>query len=137
MTPAAQNPKVISTLVLVFLAGAAAGAVGMRLGMDARLHRVMAAAQSPQRVVNTVDRTKSNRDALLQRMRTELDLTPEQTEAMASVLSDWRHYYQNLQDQLEDVRSTGKDRILQILGPQQRKKFERISGELQPQLEAK
>ena len=44
------------------------------------------------------------------------------------VLEDYRQYYQSLQDQLDDVRSTGKTRILQILDDQQRAKFEKIMG---------
>jgi hypothetical protein len=35
------------------------------------------------------------------------------------------------------VRATGKSRILQILDPAQRAKFEQITGELQPQIEKK
>jgi hypothetical protein len=53
------------------------------------------------------------------------------------VLADYREYYQSLEDQLDDVRSTGKSRIMQILDEQQRAKFEKIMGDLQPQLEAK
>jgi Spy/CpxP family protein refolding chaperone len=138
MSPAAQNPKVITTLVLVFLAGAGAGAVGMRLGLDDRIHRVKAASLSTQlRPTGAAQRAPYNRDLILQKFRTELDLTPDQTQAVASVLGDYRHYYQNLQDQLEDVRSTGKSRIMQILNPDQKQKFDHIMAELQPQLETK
>ena len=131
MTPGGKNPKIIGTLVLVFLAGAAAGALGMQLGLNERLHRAVAAASAkPTR------RVAAN-DALMQRFKTELNLSGEQTEKLAMVLGDYRHYYESLQDQLDDVRSTGKKRILQILDTDQRARFERIMGDLQPQLEKK
>ena len=119
-----QNPRVLSTLFLVFLAGGASGALVMQLGLHDRLHHtVVAASREP------------NRDAVLQRFRTELDLSSDQSEKIALVLDDYRQYYQSLQDQLDDLRSTGKMRILQILQPEQQKKFERMMNELGPQLE--
>lgn len=119
-----QNPRVLSTLFLVFLAGGASGALVMQLGLHDRLHHtVVAASREP------------NRDAVLQRFRSELDLSSDQSEKIALVLDDYRQYYQSLQDQLDDLRSTGKMRILQILQPEQQKKFERMMNELGPQLE--
>jgi uncharacterized membrane protein len=126
-----QNPKVIGTLVVVFLAGAAAGALTMQVGIHDKLHRTVSAASPP------AARGALTNDALVQRFKTELNLSPEQTGNIALVLDDYRHYYQSLQDQLDDVRATGKSRILQILDPAQRAKFEQITGELQPQIERK
>ncbi|MCU1335938.1 MAG: hypothetical protein JWO19_1519 [Bryobacterales bacterium] len=118
------NPRIVSTLLLVFLAGAATGMLGMRYGLHDRLHRV--AASSPPR--------ESSREAVLQDFKTKLELSPEQTDQLAVVLEDYRHYYESLQDQLDDLRSTGKSRILQILQPGQRDKFEKMMNELAPQL---
>lgn len=131
MTTAGKNPKIIGTLVLVFLAGAMTGAIGMQLRLHERLHRAVAAASA-----RPVRRVAAN-DALMQRFKSELQLSGEQTEKLAMVLGDYRHYYESLQDQLDDVRSTGKKRILQILDQDQRARFERIMGDLQPQLEKK
>ncbi|SRR5579883_143011 len=118
-----QNPRILSTLFLVFLAGGAVGAFLMQIGLHDRLHKtVVAASREP------------NRDAALQRFRSELDLSNDQSEKIALVLDDYRQYYQSLQDQLDDLRSTGKMRILQILEPQQREKFEKMMNELAPQL---
>ncbi|HEV2199750.1 MAG TPA: hypothetical protein VGR73_08005 [Bryobacteraceae bacterium] len=128
MAPVGRNPKVISTLAFVFLAGMAAGALSMREGLHEKLHRTVAAASVP---------AQSPRDAVVQRFRTELNLTPDQTQQIAAVLDDYRLYYQSLRDQLDDVRSTGKNHILQILDPAQREKFEKMMNELYPQLEAK
>ena len=129
MTGGAQNPKVISTLVVVFLAGAAAGALAMQLGLHEKLHRTAAAASKPV--------PPAAKDTVLQRFKTELDLSAAQTQQMSSILDDYRHYYQSLQDQLDDVRAMGKTRIVQILDEAQRQKFDKMMTELQPQLEAK
>ena len=129
MARGTQNPKVISTLVVVFLAGAAVGALAMQLGLHDKLHRTAAAASKPVPL--------AAKDAVLQRFKTELSLSPAQTQQISSILDDYRHYYQNLQDQLDDVRALGKTRIVQILDEGQRQKFDKMMTELQPQIETK
>lgn len=123
--PSIGNPRIASTLLLVFLAGAAVGMLGMKYGLHDRLHRTVAAA-SPAR--------ENNREAVLQDFKTKLDLSQDQTDQIAVVLEDYRHYYESLQDQLDDLRSTGRTRIVQILQPGQREKFEKMMTELAPQL---
>lgn len=139
MTPAEKNPKVISTLVLVFLAGAVVGALGMRLGLHEALHPAIGGQGAPFDAAASAQRRvpRGSHSAVLQRFKTELDLSGTQTEQIAAVLDDYRRYYQNIQDELNDVRATGKSRIMEILQPQQREKFEKIMSELQPQLETK
>ena len=39
-------------------------------------------------------------------------------------------YYQNLQGQMDDFRADGKERILRVLTPEQREKFNRKMSEL-------
>jgi Spy/CpxP family protein refolding chaperone len=129
MAPAERNTKVISTLAFVFLAGMACGALVMSMSLHGKLHRTVAAASAPP--------AQASRDAVVQRFRTELNLTPDQTQQIAGVLDDYRHYYQSLSDQLDDVRSTGKNHIVQILNPEQREKFEKMMKDLYPQLGAK
>jgi hypothetical protein len=121
-SPSLGNPRIASTLLLVFLAGAAVGMLGMKYGLHDRLHRVAQAAAPPPR------------DAVLQNFKTQLDLSAEQTDQIAVVLQDYSHYYESLQDQLDDLRSTGLSRIVQILQPSQREKFEKMRTELAPQL---
>ena len=117
-----QNPKILSTLLLVFLAGAASGALSMRLGLHDKLHRTVAAA------------SRENRDTVLQKLRDELQLSGDQSEKIGLVLDDYRMYYQSLQDQFDDLRATGRTRILQILNPEQRDKFDKLMNDLAPQL---
>ncbi len=108
-----HNPRIFSTLLLVFLAGAATGAVSMKMGLHDVLHR-----SSP--VVSKKD--------VLQKFRTELQLTPVQADKISLVLDDYQHYYQSVQEQLDDIRATGKMRILQELDPAQRVKFTQMMG---------
>lgn len=124
-SPSIGNPRIASTLLLVFLAGAAVGMLGMQYGLHDRLHRVASAA-SPSR--------DPNHEAVLQDFKTKLDLSADQTNQIAVVLQDYSHYYESLQDQLDDLRSTGLSRILQILEPGQREKFQKMRSELAPQL---
>jgi Spy/CpxP family protein refolding chaperone len=39
-------------------------------------------------------------------------------------------YHEDLETQIEDVRATGRNRIVQILTPEQRKRFEQLSNQL-------
>ena len=120
-----QNPRIVSILMIVFLAGAATGALSMQFGLHGKLHRSSTSASPP------------TRDAVLNRFRTELGLTQPQTEKLALVLDDYSHYYQSVQDQLEDMRATGKNQIMAILDPEQRQKFEKMMNEIGPQLPSK
>ena len=96
------QPKVACalSLVLVFLCGAAAGAVAMNFGIHARLHREPSAL-------------------FFEKVKKDLDLTPAQAEQMESILDDFSQYYRT-------VLTDGKSRIMQILNEDQRKKFEQL-----------
>lgn len=124
-----QHPKIVTTLLLVFIAGAACGAVAMRFRLYDRLHRPVSASSKD------ASTKEASRDAVIQNFKTKLDLTPEQTQKVALILEDYRHFYESLEDQLDDLRSTGKNRIVQVLEPDQREKFEKMMAELAPQLQ--
>lgn len=104
----AWNPRVagITVLVLVFLCGAAAGALTMNLGLHNRLHQ-------------PAFDTRAGRTLYFERLRKELDLTPAQAEQMQSILNDFWQYYRT-------VLSDSKTRIDQVLTPEQRIKFDRM-----------
>lgn len=114
-----RNPRILLTLMLVFLSGAVAGALSMRFGLHELLHK-----SGPYW-------REESKEISLQRFKRELDLTPEQAEQMETVLDDFVLYYQTLQTQMDEVRASGKERILRILNSEQRKKFDRIMTELQ------
>ena len=121
-----QHPKVVVTFLLVFAAGAVSGALGMRLGLHERLHPTVAASTK-----------EASRDAVVQNFKSKLNLSGEQAQQIAKFLDEYRHYYQSLEEQLDDLRSTGRRNILGILNPEQREKFEKMMAELAPQLQSK
>ncbi len=113
----------MTTLLLVFVAGAMAGAASMRFGLHERIHQSSGTLKDP----NTAK-------AFLERCKKELHLTPQQSAEMATILDDYKIYYQSLQDQLEEVRATGKSRIMALLDDQQKARFEQLlRTEMQPQ----
>ena len=106
------NPKVACglALLLVFLVGAAAGAVVM----DFKVHRNRIPAFE----------TPAGKALYFERMQRELNLTPAQSEQMQSVLNDFWQYYRT-------VLTDGKQRVESLLTEEQRQKFEKM---LQQQL---
>jgi hypothetical protein len=64
----------------------------------------------------------------LSRLKTELNLTVDQEKVVTEVLDDYAKYYQNIEDEREDVAEHGERRILDVLTPEQQKKFSRIFG---------
>ncbi len=66
------------------------------------------------------------------RLKTELNLTPEQERVVMKVLDDYGKYYQNIEDEREDVAQHGKQRILDVLTPDQQRKFGQIFGGSRP-----
>lgn len=115
-----QNPRVVVTLLLVFLCGSMAGALAMRYGVHPAFHKAPPAlTEIPQ--------------LSLERLKKELELDPDQTHKMARILDDFFMYYHSLQSQMDDVRAEGKARILQILDERQKEKFEQILTELHRQ----
>jgi hypothetical protein len=125
--PLWQHPQIVSTLLLVFIAGGATGALAFRILRDR--HRVSAASLVAKEVTK-----ESNREAVLQRFRSELNLTSDQASKIGVVLEDFSQYYESLQEQQTDLRATGKNRIVAILNQEQRDKFEKMMAELAPQL---
>ncbi len=115
-----QNPKVLSTLLLVFITGALAGALSMRLGLHQRLHPGAVYWKDPN----------ASR-AFLEKCRKELTLSPQQAEQMAAILDDYKSYYETVQEQLDDVRATGKTRIMDLLNEDQRRRFEKLISDVQ------
>ena len=114
-----SNPKVLVTLLLVFLAGALTGALGMQIALHGRIQSTSSGFG------------KANKAELLDRCKRELNLTPEQAREMAAILDDYANYYATLQDQLADVRQSGKSRIMNLLSDEQKQKFERMLSDLQ------
>jgi hypothetical protein len=122
-TPGWRNRRILFTLFIVFLCGASAGMLAMALGAHHWMHGLHAGSPPAWK--------ESGREVSLQRFKKELNLTPVQTEQLESVLDDFFTYYHTLQAQLDDVRASGKQRILRILDEDQKKKFDKLMSELQ------
>jgi hypothetical protein len=108
-----SNPRVLAVLLLVFVSGTLSGAIALRIRS-----KYLGSKQ-----VTSSPPSWNNKDGFLNRCKKELGLSEDQAVKMAKVLDDYRMYYQNLQEQLEEVRSTGKNEILKILDEDQRQKF--------------
>ncbi len=115
--PTWQNPRILTTLILVFLTGAMAGAIGMQFGLHQKLR-------------DNARYWSDKKEFSYDQLKRELNLTPDQSERMKTVLDDFVKYHEDLEAQIEDVRATGRNRILQILTPEQRKRFEDLSEQL-------
>ncbi len=122
-----QNPRILLTLFVVFLCGASAGMLTMALGA----HRWMHEIQGVPMTSPAPNWKQSGKSASLTRLQRELSLSPDQTRQLEMILDDFFTYYQTLQSQLDDVRASGKQRILRILDDGQKKKFEKIMTEMQ------
>jgi hypothetical protein len=119
--PAWKNPQLLLVLALIFLCGALAGAVAMGVAFH---HWPGSSRPSPSW-------REGGKDISLQRFKKELNLTSAQTEELELVLDDFMKYYQMLQSQMDDVRATGKTRILRVLDENQKRKFEKMLSETQ------
>ena len=113
-----RNPRILTTLLLVFLAGALSGA----LTMQARLHGAM--HPPPGLAIPGTQITYA-------RLKTDLNLTDPQAESIQMILDDMLKYHQDLQNQIEDVRATGKNRIRAVLNGDQKQQFERLCKQTQ------
>jgi len=103
-------------LLTVFLCGAAAGALAVRL--------------LPARAPQTAYWKDSGRTLTLDLMKKELALTSDQAREIETVLDEFVLYYQNLQGQMDDFRTDGKARIVRVLTPEQRVKFDKMMTSL-------
>lgn len=74
------------------------------------------------------------REWTLQMMQKELQLTPQQAGEIETVLDEFVLYYQNLQGQMDDFRTEGKNRIVRVLTPEQKAKFERMMSKVSAKL---
>ena len=109
-----SHPKVITALLAVFLAGAAAGALGMKLV-------VRGSVNSSSRSLRQMDRK-----ALLDYFNKELKLSDKQQQQVEALLDDHFKYLQTLGAQMEEVRVYGREGISKLLDAEQRKKFDKL-----------
>jgi hypothetical protein len=112
------NPKVIAILAVVFLCGSVVGATLMRNYLHARL-----VPPTGKEIVLRGQRVDFNT------LKQSLNLTSVQEQTVVQVLDDFAKYYQNIEEQREDIAESGKRRILAVLSPEQKERFYRLFKE--------
>src|SRR5579872_5526798 len=115
--PSWKNPRVLGILSLVFLCGAVSGALVMQLGLHERLHRGSTSFWKNNDVVLSYETLTHD---------PQLNLSPQQCKSLKTILDDYARYHQDLQEQLDDWKATGKSQIMRILEPDQKIRFERL-----------
>jgi len=113
-----SNPKVLTTLAVVFLCGAAFGSAVTRSYI--RSHTSV-----PPQTQPAIERA---RHVGLGALKARLNLSNAQEQTITKILDDYGKFYQNIDDEREDVAADGKKRILEALTPEQRKQFSELIG---------
>ncbi len=108
----------LAIIALIFLCGAAVGSALTRGYLHSIVFR-----QTQGAAIDAARRVG------LDRIRVELNLTPEQEQAVMKELDDYAKYYQNIEEEREDVAEHGRQRILSVLNDQQKKRFTEIFGQ--------
>jgi hypothetical protein len=127
-----SNPKVLLIFAFIFLCGTSFGAVVMREYVHRHLHPAVLVETPP------VKSSAANMDAAsklgLLQLEKELNLSGSQKETVMAVLDEYGKFYQNIEDQRQDVARHGERRILDCLDDTQKQKFEKMLGiKLRPQ----
>ena len=65
----------------------------------------------------------------LQRLKQTLNLSPEQERIVTKELDDYAKYYQNIEEEREDVAYHGREHILSVLNDDQKREFNTIFGQ--------
>lgn len=112
-----SNPRVLGILAIVFVCGIAFGSAVTTTFMHHRMPSIYGS-----RGIDQASRFG------LQRLQQELELTPAQVQVIDKELDDYAKYYQNIEDQREDVAQLGTEHILNILTPVQKVKFYKLLG---------
>jgi hypothetical protein len=112
--------KTIASVIIVFLLGAAAGAI---------------VNEFYQQRIGDVFRNepRSMRELIVRRLHHELDLDPAQTEQVRVIVSDtqtrMREVRRRFRPELEEIMAHSQEQIRAILRPYQRERYERIIAE--------
>ncbi len=64
----------------------------------------------------------------LERLKLQLELTDAQQQTVMAVLDEYGKFYQNIEDERQDVASHGERRIMDCLTEPQKQKFQQMLG---------
>lgn len=116
------NPKVLVIFAVIFLCGAAFGSAVTQTYLHSRFRPPPARQHFGMDAAQHIG---------LKGLVEVLNLTPEQEKTVMKELDDYAKYYQNIEDERDDVAAHGKQRIIAVLTAEQRKKFNAIYGQMQ------
>jgi hypothetical protein len=114
-----SHPKVMTALLAVFLAGAAAGAFAMKAISRTNL-------SGRAKAMRSMDRRE-----LMDYFKRELALSDSQKQRVETLLDDHFKMLQMLGAQTEEVRMHGRESIAKLLDEEQRRKFDRLMSDWQ------
>jgi hypothetical protein len=119
-----SNPRVLALLTVIFFFGAAFGSVVTREYIHAHI--------PPPRQANTMEAVKT---IGLGQLQAQLNLTPQQYKVVVQQLDEYAKYYQNIEDQQADIEEQranvaelGKQKILDVLNDDQKRRFNQLFG---------
>jgi septal ring factor EnvC (AmiA/AmiB activator) len=107
-----HNPKVLLILALIFMCGLGAGSAVTQYVVHSKIARSKSMASR------------------LKDLKTSLILTPDQEQIVNKELDDYAKYYQNIEEERISVAEHGKQKILQVLNPEQKKRFNEMFDQL-------
>ena len=111
-----QRKRATLYIVLIFLCGVLTGTATSKLWMNWGLKSVSAKADSqPSSPRHTVEK-----------FTRELSLSPEQAKQLNDILDETHKGYREHEAQIETIRQEGRNRIREILNPEQKAKYEEI-----------
>jgi hypothetical protein len=112
-----SNPKVLAILAVIFVCGLVCGSALT----NAFMHHRMGSGPNYQ----SMERA---RQIGWQKLKDQLELSPAQVEIVTKELDDYAKYYQNIEEQREDVAAMGTQRILNVLTADQKQRFYKLLG---------
>jgi hypothetical protein len=111
-----SHPRVLVFLAVIFLCGAAFGSALTRTYLHSKM-----SWYRPQPI-------EAVQQLGLERLQRQLNLSPEQIKTVNKELDDYAKYYQNIEEEREDVAEHGRQRIFDVLNDAQKKRFSQIFG---------
>jgi Spy/CpxP family protein refolding chaperone len=116
-----KNIMAISGILLVFLLGAAGGALVTHMIHEARFEHFISGGH------------RMREDVIVERLTKKLDLDGRQQEQVRAIMQEThdgiRQARSRIRPQIEALLTAGQDRIKAVLRPDQREKFDRIITE--------
>jgi hypothetical protein len=116
-----KNFKAIAGILLVFLLGAAGGALVTHMIHEARLERFISGGH------------RMREDVIVERLTKKLDLDSRQQGEVGAIIHEThdsiRQVRSRVHPQIEALLTAGQDRIKTVLRPDQREKFDKIIAE--------